>query len=257
MAIVPATSVRGRQRESVALRCLPTSSNARRRYSPDGRKVSHFTGFCGSRAVTAVTPTDILGVPWNPELHATSATTGRGVKTAKGVWRKRKGLKGTESRIGAGASSSAPKADPAEVARSNSELQARKGGEMMATLMIRISCGIGGESFIPKVIEAPGGIKFNEHEMLSGAFGDYFVATGKGDLPPGWALLGALCMYYLPRLQEPQVKARVGGIAGWFKDKTERAFIWWKYRKTTNRTDKDLARAAKERAGATNAEPVK
>lgn len=201
--------------------------------------------------------TDILGVPWNPELHATSATTGRGVKTAKGVWRKRKGLKGTESRIGAGASSSAPKADPAEVARSNSELQARKGGEMMATLMIRISCGIGGESFIPKVIEAPGGIKFNEHEMLSGAFGDYFVATGKGDLPPGWALLGALCMYYLPRLQEPQVKARVGGIAGWFKDKTERAFIWWKYRKTTNRTDKDLARAAKERAGATNAEPVK
>lgn len=208
---------------------------------------------------TEAQETDILGIPWNSEIHATGKD-GKGIRTQKGAWRRRKGLGGSASQLNTGRVPSAPrdaKADAAEVARSNSEIQARKGGEMFATILIRISCGIGGESFVPRVIEAPGGIKFNEQEMLSGAFGDYFVATGKGDLPPGWALFGALAMYYLPRLSQPEVKKRVGGIAGWLKNKVERGYVWFKYRKTSARTDRDLNRAAKEREGASDAELAK
>src|ERR1700679_4199313 len=39
---------------------------------------------------------DALGIPWNPSEHSTGAD-GKGIKTAKGTWRKRRGIKGSAS----------------------------------------------------------------------------------------------------------------------------------------------------------------
>jgi hypothetical protein len=175
---------------------------------------------------------DALGVPWNPEIHATSATTGKGVRTAKGAWRKRKGLTGSASHLNKGSTSSAAKAEPdqAEVARATAEQQSRMAGAMVAQTMIYISAGIGGDAFQPRVVQIPGGNSYNEKDMLSQVWGDYFVAKGVVDIPPGIALLGGLSMYYLPRFREPEVRKRAGGFVRWMKDKAEWVYFKVKYR---------------------------
>jgi hypothetical protein len=176
---------------------------------------------------------DALGVPWDPAIHAKSATTGKGVRNAKGAWRKRRGLAGSSSYIHTGATGKAEAKEPdaAEVARATAEQQSRMAGAMVAQTMIYISIGIGGEEFAPRDIRIPGGNTYNEKDMLSQVWGDYFAAKGVVDIPPGIALLGGLSMYYLPRLREPAVRKRAGGFIHWTKEKISAVAHWWKYRK--------------------------
>lgn len=172
---------------------------------------------------------DALGIPWNPQIHSTGKD-GKGVKTAKGTWRKKRGIAGSASQLNTGAApaSDAGAAAPSQPAGpSQHEIACRRGGMMAARLQVQLSVGIGGEVFIPRLLKGPGGIDINEMEMLEQSWGDYFVAKGVEDLPPGWALFGAMAMYYLPRLNTPQVRERAGGFIGWIKAK----YASWRLRR--------------------------
>lgn len=178
---------------------------------------------------------DALGVPWNNAEHATGAD-GKGIRTAKGTWRKRRGLKGSPSHLNTGAANASSPADKeAEQAAVNArtaEHQNRMAGAMAGTMLVRISAAVGGQEFLPRTITVPGGLTYNEEQFLQTAFGDYFVAKGISDIPPGLVLCSALMMYYMPRFQSPEVRQRGGKIAGWFKSKMEWVYFKFKYRKS-------------------------
>lgn len=198
---------------------------------------------------------DALGIPYNADIHAKGAD-GKGIKTTKGTWRKRRGVSGSPSQLNTGRSTAnSETAAPAPTAQQTTEDQCRIAGAMMGTLMTRLSVGIGGNAFLPRILAIPG-IKdgINEQDMLNAAWGDYFVSRGITDLPPSAALLGALSMYYLPRLQDQQVREKVGGFFGWFKEKITRVAVWWKYRKGGSKVPKKSKVSAAEREGATDAE---
>lgn len=175
--------------------------------------------------------TDALGVPWNPELHATGAD-GKGVRTTRGTWRKRRGLAGSASVLNTsgaakGGDAAQPAEDPVAKAHAANELACRKGGMMAARILVNISVGIGGDDFRPRMLEGPDGAKINELEAIESAFGDYFIAKDIGDLPPGWMLVGVLSMYYLPRFQMPRTKEKARGFFAWCKAK----WVSWRLRK--------------------------
>lgn len=175
---------------------------------------------------------DALGVPWNPEIHSTGAD-GKGVRTAKGTWRKRRGLKGSASYLNADAAAAAgtkKEEDPKVTEQRTHEHQCRMAGAMAGTMLVRLSAGIGGEAFLPRTINIPGGLTYNEEQFLQTAFGDYFVAKGIVDIPPGMVLVSALSMYYLPRFQQPEVRAKGSKFVRWCKDKFQWMYFKIKYR---------------------------
>lgn len=176
---------------------------------------------------------DVLGVPWNPEIHATGAD-GKGIPTAKGAWRKRRGLKGSASHLNTGAAAAPkdPKEDPTLTEQRTREHQNRMAGAMAGTMLVRISAAFGGPEFLPRTINIPGGLTYNEEEFLQSAFGDYFVAKGISDLPPGMVLASALLMYYAPRFQEPAVREKGSKFVRWCKARIESVYVWAKYRKS-------------------------
>ncbi len=197
---------------------------------------------------------DALGVPWDPKLHATGKD-GKGVRQkGSGAWRRRRGMGGSASSIGqkVGAQPTDPAQERAEIEAQSAETASRMAGAMMATLQIQLSVGIGGQHFLPRELRIPGAPVINERDMLAGAWGDYFIATGTVT-PPAWAmLLGAMSMYYLPRFQEPEVRSRVGGIFGRAWHGCKAAYHWMRYRKPLPKekvTEKD-------RQGATDAQQV-
>jgi hypothetical protein len=199
---------------------------------------------------------DALGVPWDPAIHATGSD-GAGIRTNKGAWRKKRGVGGSASTFnrGAGAPSAQAAADPAaereQIERASAETQARLAGAMMAQLQIRLSVGIGGVHFLPRELRIPGAPPINESEMLTAAWGDYFVARGITMLPPWAALLGAMSMYYLPRFNEPEVRAKAGGFFKKLGHGIKATWHWIRFRKSPKPAP---AVTPKEREGATLAE---
>ncbi len=186
---------------------------------------------------TASVETDVLGIPWSPSEHATGAD-GKGVRTAKGTWRKRRGLKGTASHVATDAAGRVPAESEEEVNRRTSEQQSRMAGAMAGTFVIRVSTAIGGDHFASQPHAVPGtNITWHDEPMLQQAFGDYFVATGRTDMPPVAALIGALMLYYLPRFQQPEVRARAGGMVHWCKEKVSVVRHWIKFRKAPKKTN--------------------
>lgn len=197
---------------------------------------------------------DALGVPWNPEIHATGHD-GKGVRTAKGGWRKKRGLGGSASTLNRGTRASAPTDSPEEreqIERASADTQARMAGAMMAQLQVRLSVGIGGAHFLPRELRIPGAPPINESEMLTAAWGDYFVAKGVTMLPPWAALMGAMSMYYLPRFNEPEVRERAGGLFKKMGHGMKAAWHWMRFRKAPK--EKKPAVTAREKDGATLAE---
>lgn len=178
---------------------------------------------------------DALGIPWNPSVHA-KGKDGRGVRSkTTGAWKKRRGLGGSASTLnrGAGAAEPAnPEAERASIEQASADTQARMAGAMMAQLQIRLSVGIGGVHFLPRELRIPGAPPINEAEMLTAAWGDYFVARGVTMLPPWAALLGAMSMYYLPRFNEPEVRERAGGFFSKIGHGVKASWHWFKYRKS-------------------------
>jgi hypothetical protein len=177
---------------------------------------------------------DALGIPWDPSIHA-KGKDGRGVKSkTTGAWKKRRGLGGSASTLsrGAGQTQPDPAAEREQIEQASAETQARMAGAMMAQLQIRLSVGIGGVHFLPRELRIPGAPPINEAEMLTAAWGDYFVARGVTMLPPWAALLGAMSMYYLPRFNEPEVRERAGGFFRKIGHGIKASWHWFKYRKS-------------------------
>src|SRR5271163_1870457 len=206
---------------------------------------------------------DALGIPWDPTQHATGKD-GKGVRTDKGAWRKRRGVTGSASYLGKGSKTQTKTPDPAEVEALNKqtlEKQNRMAGMMAAAMLINVSTAIGGDEFQARRIKIPGtDATYDEREFLSQAFGDYFVAKQITDLPPGMVLVSALSMYYLPRFREPKVRERGGKIGAWFKDKAQWIYFKIKYRgkkppdKVTPKSGKTFDNARKDETQAADSD---
>lgn len=94
-------------------------------------------------------------------------------------------------------------------------------GKVSAHLLINMSMMIGGSDFAPQIDPKTG---VNEKEALEAAFTDYYISTGKVDLPPSAALAITVAMYALPRFMLPNVQTRVKAGGG-------RIYTWWQNRK--------------------------
>lgn len=169
---------------------------------------------------------DANGIPWNPSEHATGIG-GKGVKTQKGVWKKKRNVRASGSILrtpGATSPESDSSAEPA--GPSHSELQARAAGAMAGTMLVRMGMMIGGEEFAPRMLGLAGRT-ISEETMLQDAFGTYFVAKNYTDIPPGVVLSFTILGYIGPRLGMPKTKERVGGFFSWIKAK----FVSWRLRR--------------------------
>ena len=85
-------------------------------------------------------------------------------------------------------------------------------GKAAAHMLITLGCTIGGDEFQPVKDETYG---IDEAANLETAFGDYFVATGRTDFPPGIALSIAVGGYILPRFTRPKTKSRLEKAGEW------------------------------------------
>lgn len=164
-------------------------------------------------------PTDGNGDTFNPAIHAQNAD-GSPRKTVGGNWAKKRGNKGK----GGAPALKLPGGAVSAPAPDNKEIAARASGVAAANLLIVLGMGIGGDEWQPRVLKEHG---IDEKAMLEQAWGDYFVATGTTDIPPGWALVAACGMYALPRFSMPATKSRVKGVGAWFKKK----YASWRLRK--------------------------
>lgn len=180
-----------------------------------------------ARAENAVTESPLVtdvekddtGVVWNPEIHATGAD-GKGVKTAKGEWRRRRGAAGRSSVVGRHGAVDVP---PAQL----KDQAARAAGVACAHSLFMFGRMIGGEEWAPRKIVDSGKTLLDESAMMEQAWGDYFVATGRTDFPPGLALTMACSAYILPRFTMPLTKTRIQKAKEWIVHK----YVSWKMRK--------------------------
>ena len=90
--------------------------------------------------------------------------------------------------------------------------QCRVAGVAAAHALLSVSQALGGAEWSPADGEA---------KMLEVAFGDYFVASGMSDFPPGIALTFVVGAYALPRLSMPttsgKIKNALTKIVGWVR----------------------------------------
>lgn len=151
---------------------------------------------------------DKFGHAFDPAIHATNADgspkltpTGRFAKLSKSTRESTLRVPGKQ-----------PATSPAAPASVSKEMAARASGKGAANLFIMGCLVIGGEEWMPQADPKSG---LNEREMLEAAFGDYFVATGKTDLPPGWALAAGIFMYAGRRLGMPKTQSRIAKVKSW------------------------------------------
>jgi hypothetical protein len=155
---------------------------------------------------------DSQGNDFNPAIHAVNAD-GSPRKTMTGRYALKRGRK-SDSDKSADSSTSAkgivlPGGKPSMTAK---EQSARSGGVGAANLLLMVSVGLGGDEWQPRKDEKSG---LDEKAMLEQAFGDFFVAKGYEDLPPGWALVAALGMYAMPRFHMPKTQTRMQKLRAW------------------------------------------
>lgn len=149
---------------------------------------------------------DSAGDTWNPAIHATGADN-KGIKTAKGVWRKRRGQAGQVSKIGGKPSTGSPVIQQPQVdTQAQLNAQARAAGAAAAGSIFMLGRALGGEDWAPTS---------DEVTLQSEAWSNYFMAKGIYDFPPGLALFIAVSGYAAPRFFTPKTQERVGTIKHW------------------------------------------
>jgi len=158
------------------------------------------------------TVTDKRGDTFNPDQHATEAD-GTPKLTAAGNFSKRRGRKAgqTNSTVSVVGRSGQGKQ---ETGQPDMNAQAAASGKMAAGLLFTVGTVIGGEEWQPVEDRATG---LNEQNMMEKAFADYFIATGKTDIPPGWALVVAVGAYAAPRFAAPKTQKRAKNLFGKIK----------------------------------------
>ncbi len=169
-------------------------------------------------------PTDKNGKPYDPTTHEISPKTGKAIKKRSGV---KSSVVTPQKSAGVDVLQNAQKVDDLQKAHMNGRFAA---GATFAALQ-----GIFGEEFAPRKDAALG----DEFEYLTGAYGDYFAASGMTDIPPGWALVIAIGSIAAPRLAMPKTKSRLSRVKDWVISKV----FAWKARRTvkaaTSNTSED------------------
>lgn len=152
--------------------------------------------------IDANTPRDIDGVAFDPKLHT-------GTQLKNGKWRTKRGAVSGSTVARSRRDKSEPVADPAAEKRALLESQSRAAGAVAAASVFMMGRALGGDEWTPRTDPV------NEVEMMQTAFGDYFVAKGINDFPPGVALCVALGMYAAPRFTMPETQTRVQRFKAW------------------------------------------
>ena len=148
------------------------------------------------------------GEQYNPKTHKVSEKTGKIIK-------KGSGSSGSKSKISTSAQTPAP-------AQVDQTVSARATGKVAAALLINLGVGVFGDEFIPEKSD-----QVDERAYLENAFGEYFIATGRTDLPPGWALAIAVGTYTLPRFTRPKTRSKLAALRDWAVGK----FFAWRSKK--------------------------
>ena len=148
---------------------------------------------------------------FDPALHETDAN-GKPVLTPTGRFKKKpKGAAGSTAKKSV---LSTGRAESVQVPTASPEQIARASGAGAANLLIVMGMIVGGEEWQPRQNK-----DMDEKAMLEQAFGDYFAATGKMDIPPGWALCAAIGLYAAPRFTMPKTQSRFKRLKMWIASK--------------------------------------
>lgn len=164
-------------------------------------------------------PVDKNGKPYDPSTHEISPKTGKAIKKRSGV---KSSVVNPAQNTAAANSAISQKVDELQKAHMNGRFAA---GATFAALQ-----GIFGEEFAPRKDAALG----DEFEYLTGAYGDYFAASGMTDIPPGWALVIAIGSIAAPRFAMPKTKSRLTRLKDWAISKV---FAWKARRVVKTATD--------------------
>jgi len=152
---------------------------------------------------------DSAGEVWNASVHSANKQ-----KTAKGVWRRKRGAgANTTSRVILPDQKAKLAAEAGETAKNNANMA----GAAAANSIFLLGTMFGGEEWRPITIDEKG-LSFapvDEKAMMQEAFANYMLAKGVTDFPPGLTLAMALMSYVAPRLAMPKTKERMKGIKGW------------------------------------------
>lgn len=100
-----------------------------------------------------------------------------------------------------------PQADSAAKALAATKLAAATATQM--TILTGVM--LGGEDFKPDKNPIAGDMR--DDEILRDAYFEYFQAKGIVDIPPGVALVSAIVVYVMPRLNKPNAQTRIGFVA--------------------------------------------
>ncbi len=167
---------------------------------------------------------DVNGDKFDSAIHV-AGPDGNGKKNAKGAWERKRGRKaGTASTSQAAPNAPKSRVGSGEPPPPSKEQLARISGAGAANLFFVACMVIGGEEWQPQIDPKTG---LNEKVMMESVFGDYFVATGKQDLPPGWALVAGIGMYAAKRFTMPKTLNRLQKVKMWIGGK----IYAWRMRK--------------------------
>ncbi len=154
---------------------------------------------------------DKKGVVFDPKLHAVNAD-GEPSLTPLGKFRKKRG---------ASSISTTNKAIAEQQLSAENKAAARATGQLAADLFIGSCMQLLGDEWVP--IGESGKqemAKFNEHENLRRAFGDYCEAKNIHSMSPAMGLSIALSSYVAPRLMAgKETKTRLAKAKIWVSDK--------------------------------------
>lgn len=194
-------------------------------------------------------PTDKNGDAFDPAVHVTGPD-GKGTLTVRGTWAQKRGRKGA-SPPNAPASSTpsrsvlgGPAAPPSPQALQQQQqavqiAQARAAGVAAAEMLFMAGRMFGGDEWAPMENKSLG---LDERAMMHQAFGDYFVATGRTDIPPGAALSFCFIGYVGPRLFMPKTQSRMQKVKSvivtwWVNRKMRKAGLVQEVRKEAPRDE--------------------
>jgi len=170
-----------------------------------------------AQAVAAVGPVDRDGQTFNPAIHKADAS-GNPILSPSGTLTKKPGRKAgganstKSASIVGGVKSTAVATGPSQ--SDLQRMQCRQAGNAAANLLMTIGVIAGGDEWQPRVDLQTG---LDEKTMLESAFGEYFVAAGIVDIPPGFALTIAVGGYMLPRFTMPKTKTRLQRASSFVK----------------------------------------
>lgn len=164
--------------------------------------------------VSGSAPTDKNGKAYDPNTHEISPLTGKAIK-------KRRGGKSGSTSSSVVVNSQTSKSSQISTV-DKSVVEARATGKFAASAMIGLCVGVFGDEFNPQKTDT-----YDERGYLENAFGDYFVATGRTDLPPSMALVVAIGVYVAPRFTQPKTQTKLGAIKDWAISK----YFGWRAKK--------------------------